>query len=182
MSNANGWRPAAILGIMQTYLIYARELGCVKIGKSLDPHSRMADLQTGMPIQLELLGTHKGDIERDLHEMFALERHGKTEWFAVSARLRSWIHERLLRRLRATSVVLQTPDRAWISKRNTKHGVRYHLRWICPMEKKWKSRCAGTDHGNAVRLRADLLSGMRTGADEWPTFQGARLPNRQHRH
>ncbi|MBB4984994.1 GIY-YIG nuclease family protein [Streptomyces nymphaeiformis] len=54
----------------------------VKIGRSVDPKRRLAQIQTMSPVPLELLAVHIGDheVETYLHRRFALLRtHG--EWF-----------------------------------------------------------------------------------------------------
>jgi hypothetical protein len=54
----------------------------VKIGRSVDPKRRLAQIQTMSPVPLELLALHVGDheVETYLHRRFAIQRtHG--EWF-----------------------------------------------------------------------------------------------------
>ncbi|MFJ7250164.1 GIY-YIG nuclease family protein [Kitasatospora sp. NPDC098652] len=54
----------------------------VKIGRSVDPASRLASLQAGSPVELCLLATFPGGprLEKHLHGCFARQRiHG--EWF-----------------------------------------------------------------------------------------------------
>ena len=56
--------------------------GVVKIGRSVDPESRLRTLQTGYPRKLTLLHVEPGGghLEPKLHERFAsLQTHG--EWF-----------------------------------------------------------------------------------------------------
>jgi hypothetical protein len=69
--------------------------GLVKIGYSDDPQGRLGQLQTGSPVELALIDTVPGSLEREaeLHaELAASRRHG--EWFerhaalALLARLR----------------------------------------------------------------------------------------------
>ena len=59
----------------------------VKIGRAIDPQGRMAELQTGCPYVLILLGVikcksieHSIEIERSAHEIFKKFRH-RGEWF-----------------------------------------------------------------------------------------------------
>ncbi|MFC8408612.1 GIY-YIG nuclease family protein [Streptomyces griseoincarnatus] len=64
------------------YLVGSDEVRPVKIGISLRPESRVADMQTGSPVVLRLLWKTPGsyDMEQDLHRAFdAYRLHG--EWF-----------------------------------------------------------------------------------------------------
>lgn len=51
----------------------------------------------------------------------------------------------------------------WIRKRATKRGTSYHLRWICPQERRWRNRRVGTDirraRHEAAKLEAELTEG-----------------------
>lgn len=53
--------------------------------------------------------------------------------------------------------------KVWIRKRRTKRGISYHLRWICPQERRWKNRFVGTDvkraRHEAAKLEAELTEG-----------------------
>lgn len=66
-----------------TYLVRQRETGLVKIGKSVDPVSRIGDLQNMNGGVLEVVGiVHNADMERYLHDRHEADRrHG--EWFKV---------------------------------------------------------------------------------------------------
>lgn len=63
------------------YFIQAGE-GPVKIGWALDPKKRLAELQTGCPSELRLIGTWPGDreLEKSAHQHFA-EHRLRGEWF-----------------------------------------------------------------------------------------------------
>jgi len=57
------------------------------------------------------------------------------------------------------------PTRVWIRKRKRESGkVVYDLRWVCPVERKWKSRKVGTDSKRAkyeaAKLEAELAAGV----------------------
>lgn len=54
----------------------------LKIGRSIDPASRVASMQTGNPAPLELLGCVRGgaELEKSLHRLFGPLRQGG-EWF-----------------------------------------------------------------------------------------------------
>jgi hypothetical protein len=77
---------------MQPTLIYFIEgigTGQTKIGKSIHPGRRVAQLQTGNPTALRLLATVQAE-ERDLHRFFAPFRlHG--EWFEKNVALDAMI-------------------------------------------------------------------------------------------
>jgi hypothetical protein len=67
---------------------YRKPSGPVKIGWSIDPRRRLADLQGGSPVRLRLLGFAPGTRvdERRLHsELVGLWSHG--EWFRPSPEL-----------------------------------------------------------------------------------------------
>jgi hypothetical protein len=69
-----------------TYFIQAARVGHIKIGRAIDPLQRLAELQTGSPVKLELLAVLRGDHEAMLHRKFAdLRIHG--EWFRPGMRL-----------------------------------------------------------------------------------------------
>lgn len=67
------------------YFIQAAESGRVKIGIAANPVRRLAELQTGSPEPLRILGVIPGGarLESQLHARFADDRlHG--EWFRPS--------------------------------------------------------------------------------------------------
>jgi hypothetical protein len=73
----------------------AGSVGAVKIGSARDVGKRLADLQCGSPIPLEVLATSEGGekLEREYHRRFATHRlHG--EWFERTPSLQAQI-ERL---------------------------------------------------------------------------------------
>jgi len=64
--------------------------GCIKIGHSRYPASRLRELQTGCPDALTLLGSVRGpvELEKALHLYFSDERvRSDGEWFRSSERL-----------------------------------------------------------------------------------------------
>lgn len=66
------------------YFIAADEVARVKIGWSIDPVSRLKELQTGCPVALRIVAAVPGtySMEQQLHVDFAKFRsHG--EWFAM---------------------------------------------------------------------------------------------------
>lgn len=72
----------------------------IKIGSSADPAKRMAKLQTGSPVRLQMLGSvkcrdaqHARSVERLAHNIFADQRR-RGEWFRLSEK-----HERQVRSL-----------------------------------------------------------------------------------
>jgi len=75
------------------YFIQAGETGPIKIGVTCgNPLARMANLQTGCPEQLRLVGCAPGTAqdERDLHERFAKFRV-RGEWFTAGPELVEFI-------------------------------------------------------------------------------------------
>ncbi len=77
---------------MSVYFIGGMTTGLVKIGKANDPRRRLADLQTGSPDDLVLLGFMDGerDEERDLHHRFHHDRR-RGEWFDMSPGVAAFI-------------------------------------------------------------------------------------------
>lgn len=74
------------------YFIGNRQHGVVKIGFSVEPATRIAQLQTGCPYPLELLGKVPGDelIEQGLHRVFSsLRMNG--EWFKLNHALSYYV-------------------------------------------------------------------------------------------
>ena len=67
------------------YLIVNREEKFCKIGYSIEPKSRLAQLQTGNPYPLELLSVIEGEIqlEKEIHERFK-ECRLQGEWFVLT--------------------------------------------------------------------------------------------------
>jgi hypothetical protein len=70
---------------MYVYFIKAGQK--LKIGKAKDPELRMAELQTGCPFEMRLMGTlkcksdmHSHTVEQRLHRLFRRE-HFRGEWF-----------------------------------------------------------------------------------------------------
>lgn len=79
------------------YFIEAGDGGPIKIGRAVDPESRLRQLQTGTPERLRLLAVVAGsrDLESDIHRRLAAHRRSG-EWFepapdvfAVMAELRN---------------------------------------------------------------------------------------------
>jgi hypothetical protein len=79
--------------IKYTYFIQSENGGNIKIGRtSQDPLKRLANLQTGSPTKLRIVGLIKGDKEEELHKRFDQYRvHG--EWFSASDCLLDYIEE-----------------------------------------------------------------------------------------
>jgi hypothetical protein len=71
-------------GIGFVYFIRDDVTGLTKVGWALNPQKRLANLQTGSPVPLRLLGSIRGRRESEayLHDLFAhARRHG--EWFEL---------------------------------------------------------------------------------------------------
>lgn len=70
--------------LVSTYLLGIDGSPLVKIGHTTaSPKSRMASLQTGLPMQLSLLWSCEGNFESDLHVHFAAYRV-RGEWFDLT--------------------------------------------------------------------------------------------------
>jgi len=76
------------------YFIEAVNTGFVKIGRSADPERRLAQLATGSPHDLVILGKISGgsSVEAELHRRFK-DIHERREWFKVSTELRTFVKE-----------------------------------------------------------------------------------------
>lgn len=74
-----------------TYFIQADGGGPIKIGTTCqEPEKRLANLQTGSPVVLRIVGLIHGNVERQLHDAFAKFRiHG--EWFEASDELIQYV-------------------------------------------------------------------------------------------
>lgn len=71
----------------------------VKIGFTRkNPYARMADLQTGCPFKLKMIGFVVGNIEmeRELHDVLRDYRR-EGEWFALENYVRTIVHDQLTR-------------------------------------------------------------------------------------
>ncbi len=105
------------------YLIYAREVGRVKIGLSDDPVKRLKQLQTGAPVQLELFAfrNHRNVTvkEVELHKRFQHKRVGG-EWFELGPQdyvdlLKEWDFDPGLHYSKRTTEMIEVGDTAFIS-------------------------------------------------------------------
>lgn len=76
------------------YFIEAINTGYIKIGRSANPMQRLAQLSTGSPNDLVLLGKISGGaaLEAELHRRFESLRC-KGEWFRTSGELKQFIKE-----------------------------------------------------------------------------------------
>src|SRR5262245_52125336 len=76
------------------YFIEAVDTEFIKIGRSVNPERRLAQLSTGSPNKLVILGKISGGaaLEADLHKRFGLSR-AKGEWFKTTRELRDFIKE-----------------------------------------------------------------------------------------
>lgn len=78
---------------MQEYVYFVRSgtHGPIKIGRAVDPHERLRQLQTGSPVELRLLGTIPGgvDLEAALHDLLGDSRL-RGEWFRPTVAVRAY--------------------------------------------------------------------------------------------
>jgi hypothetical protein len=68
-------------GKIETYIVRAGDT--MKIGRSENARARIAELQTGNPVELEIVKILVGDYESGLHEALA-DYHIRGEWFSFS--------------------------------------------------------------------------------------------------
>lgn len=69
---------------MKTYLIQLGETNLFKIGRSIDPDTRLCQLASGQPFEYKLIAMADEDIELKLHKQFAKYKHNSPnsrEWF-----------------------------------------------------------------------------------------------------
>lgn len=105
------------------YLIEATDTKVVKIGFSLTPQKRLAQLQTGSSVPLRMIGAWPGslDLERKLHERLSAFRVAG-EWFYLPAESGISI-EVLITEMSEAKVV--TPSEPLTDMRGT--GIRNRL-------------------------------------------------------
>jgi hypothetical protein len=76
-------------GFRSVYVIQSGNTNYYKIGVSVDPYSRMKDLQIGNPVDLKIIASYKvkdaEKIEHELHTVFKNKRL-KREWFELNKR------------------------------------------------------------------------------------------------
>ena len=159
---------------MKTYFIQNTTTLEVKIGKSIDPAKRMIDLQSANGSQLVMRGYLEGDRESEFHSRFSATRL-KGEWFRHSSYLELCLRDefgetpRVLFDSRSKGgLIKRSPvvPRVYVRKLQTKRrGMTYHLRWICPHEKKWKSRKADGVNGKSATQRSANLQAALLEAD-----------------
>ncbi len=109
--------------MLKLYLIYAREVGRVKIGLSTDPEKRLRHLQTGSPVQLELFAfrSHRNAAikEGELHTRFQHKRVAG-EWFELGPQdyvdlLKEWDFDPGLHYSKRMTEKIEVGDLAFIS-------------------------------------------------------------------
>jgi hypothetical protein len=81
----------------QLYVIRCQSTGAIKVGRSLDPTARLAQLQTGCPTELHLWWRVPGGafLERFFHEVFGDERI-RGEWYPKGSRAELCVGEWLV--------------------------------------------------------------------------------------
>lgn len=75
----------------QVYFLYAPSVNLMKIGRSVEPERRFAELRLLSPVPLEVFGVIDGGAEKEfeLHQRFShLHSHG--EWFHATAELKDF--------------------------------------------------------------------------------------------
>jgi len=73
-------------GDIYTYVIGCDELKHVKIGKTVNPNTRLAQINTGSPYKYKFRFVIYGDYEELLHNVFS-EYNVKLEWFELDLRI-----------------------------------------------------------------------------------------------
>jgi len=74
-----------------TYFVSCESSGYVKIGKTTNLITRVADLQAGNPYKLTVLGV-TDENETGIHVKFS-HYHFDREWFVLSDEIRQWVAE-----------------------------------------------------------------------------------------
>lgn len=76
------------------YFIEAVNTGYIKIGRSANPDRRLAQLATGSPNALVILGKISGGaaLESEIHRRFEVDRE-RGEWFRLSSDLKEFIKQ-----------------------------------------------------------------------------------------
>lgn len=105
---------------MEVYFIKTKDnLSLIKIGMSKDVPSRLANLQTGCPAQLELLHSIQcnsvkaaATIETSLHKLFAYCKT-RGEWFSPSKPLRDFISN-----MKSGMMYTEAKEKAWNSSKH----------------------------------------------------------------
>lgn len=94
---------------MSVYFITAPELGLVKIGYSNAPKRRLAILQTGSPVKLELAAVVPAGVkqEKQLHRRFRANKK-QLEWFEICAEISAIIDAHLVAKPARKSVRINT--------------------------------------------------------------------------
>lgn len=64
-------------------------------------------------------------------------------------------------------------EHAWIRKKPNRTGMSYHLRWICPIENRWRSRYVADTAEGAEAARTAFLDGYLS-LDWRPRLSGFR--------
>ena len=80
--------------IIYTYFVQD-ESGNIKIGKSINPKSRLIEFQVGNASKLTLLFYDFGDREKKLHKKFNFFRIRNSEWFRPNEKLTQLINSRI---------------------------------------------------------------------------------------
>lgn len=79
-----------------TYLVLARRVQMVKIGKSAKPKERLLELQTGSPVNLELIEYTSQIPEEFFHNADLLKtHHSHGEWYCLNYGF-IWVFETLV--------------------------------------------------------------------------------------
>jgi hypothetical protein len=84
--------------VSQVYFLHAPAVNLIKIGRSIDPDRRLAELKLLSPVDLEIMGMIDGGSlkEAELHAKFKhLHSHG--EWFHATEELKlfAWLETML---------------------------------------------------------------------------------------
>lgn len=102
-------------GFFESHVYFAYSAGRIKIGTSINVHSRRRNLTGHSPLPVTILLTCPGDanLEASLHEQFASARlHG--EWFTLTPALRGMIEANLCPKGRVALKKAEAGFRDWL--------------------------------------------------------------------
>src|SRR5262245_23909222 len=102
------------------YVLLAERSGMLKVGYAADPGRRLAELQTGSPEELILMGYLPGgpELEQHIHNLLRVE-HVHGEWFRATDDVLA-----TLRTLLATQGTLRSVQDELERRHNALHGLR----------------------------------------------------------
>lgn len=114
--------------VRQVYFVEAKSVNLIKIGSSLDPDRRFAELQLLSPVPLEIICCTDGGSKREaeLHEQFShLRSHG--EWFHATGDLLRFISRERVAAAKNSFLALESDEKkiatAWFDGYRKERGI-----------------------------------------------------------